>query len=395
MLATATARLEPDHRATRPIRWNQAPRHEAPGPEDGAVLVSLYLQDPEADKAIGPQEIAVPSDLVQVRGDRIEGPHFSTVNSRAPRTLAADEDGNLIFDPHTPEFDMVSAHVHAEQTVALFEDLLGMDIRWKFGDPRRERVAIRADARHEEGSHAQLENKRMVLDYYRSNELGREVRAAESAEIVSHETGHFILHALRPILHDTDAETNAFHEAFGDIAAMLYSLQFDANVVRMANETRGDWSRNNIISKFGEEDGKATQKKHYPDGHTRHDLRSAINDFGYQPPHETPESTTAFSNTVVSPEVHDFSRIFSGAFYDVLTALADREVQRGACLVDAICTARDRLSEIWAETIKALPGYYIRFATVAQRMVDADRDLGGGEVRMLKRIFADRGIATQ
>lgn len=365
----------------------------AADPEDRLVTVSAFLQDPQVERG-QPQLIDVPARLVQPHGRRLEGPHFATTNYRNPQILAADEDGNLIFPTEGPAFDEVNAQVHAEKTVAMFERMLGRPIQWNFGDPRRHLVSIHVNQHEPEGSTSQFSTKILKLDAYRSVALGKEVRDSESTDGISHEVAHFVLNSLRPDLDTDDTETAAFHESFSDVAAMLYGLEYDENIHRMVSETRGDWQRQNSIAEFGEEDGKATQLKDAPNSHQAHALRSAINDFAYQPPEELQPSCAVDRAGCISAEPHDFAKIFTGAFYDVLTGLAQRGVDQGADTEAALRAARDRIEAIWAVAIQHLPEKQIKFADAAQAMMDADRALGGPDLDVLQKGFADRAIAA-
>lgn len=356
---------------------------------DHVVLTSVYLQDPTVDHDT-PSTIEVPQERVVPEGKALVGPHFKTTNARNPQTLTADEEGNLLKADKAPELDMVNAQVHAEGTVAMYEAMLGHPIHFHFDDGAHP-VHIYVNRRDADGSHAELGKGTLILDWNRSTEMGREVRDSESLEIIAHEAGHLVLGAERPHLSDTDVETAAFHESFGDISAMLYSLTFDANVERYAEETRKDPYRRNLISEFDEDGGKMTQLHHYPDAHRPHNVRSAINDFRYADPSTLRESDAVYSNQVLSPEAHDFSQIFTGAFYDIFTAMVAREAAHSNREV-ATVAARDRLMQIWGGAIERLPKTKVHYADAARCMLEADRALGGGEVDLMREVFRERTI---
>src|SRR5690606_11574372 len=85
-----------------------------------------------------------------------------------------------------------------------------------------------------------------------------------SGEVVSHEAGHAILDAIRPnYLGGTGAETGAFHEAFGDVLAMLMTLGNDQAVDKIVAQTEGgDLStKRNALSDMGEDFGNQIGRK--------------------------------------------------------------------------------------------------------------------------------------
>jgi hypothetical protein len=391
LAAPASAGHEPH--GGRPATEHDKGRGAAAGsvqsPADRVVLTSVYLQDPTVDHD-GPATVPVAQHLVEPHGRKLCGPHFETSNARNPRTLAADPEGNLLLSQSAPDLDMVNAQVHAEGTVSMYESMLGHPIAFKFDDGAHP-VHIYVNRRDPDGSHADLSKGTLTLDWGRSVEMGREVRDSESSEIIAHEVGHLVLGSVRPHLSDTDAETAAFHESFGDISAMLYSLTFDQNIKSYAEETRHDPGRRNLISEFDEDGGKMTQLRHYPDAHRPHNVRSAVNDFKYADPSTLHDSDACYSNRVLSPEAHDFSQIFTGAFYDVFSAMVEREAPAKGREVAAVA-ARDRLMQIWGGALDKLPKTRVHFADAARAMLESDRELGGGELGLMREVFAKRNI---
>src|SRR4029077_11902150 len=92
------------------------------------------------------------------------------------------------------------------------------------------------------------------------------VQSGDSPDIVTHEQGHAILDDIRPDLWDAPHfEVAAFHEAFGDLAAIAVALAQPALAERALAETKGDAARSNLVSRLAEELGEAVRDNYGPD----------------------------------------------------------------------------------------------------------------------------------
>lgn len=141
-------------------------------------------------------------------------------------------------------------------------------------------------------------------------QIGGCVYAVDAADIVSHECGHSILDCYRPDFWDAALlEVGAFHEAFGDFCALMHALSHDQMVVRALQETNGDLSQSNVISRLAEQFGSAIAKID-PIGRDPAFLRNAVNTFKYVDPGSLPAEAP---DNQLAAEVHNFSRIMVGA----------------------------------------------------------------------------------
>jgi len=216
------------------------------------------------------------------------------------------------------------------------------------------------------------------------------VYTADSADVVSHELGHAILDALRPDIWAVQAaEIHAFHEAFGDMNAILTSLTHPEIIKFMLQETSGDLKHDNVVSRLAEQVGAAVY--HVMGGvGNRKDiaLRDAINNFHYVVPETLPVNTPPDQ---LSGEAHNFSRVFTGGFYDMFVAIYNDHLKTMPP-EDAIGQARDLCGKILYNSVlyaQISPRFY---ESVVRSMLLIDRNNGYGCSDFIAKAFNDRGI---
>jgi hypothetical protein len=200
------------------------------------------------------------------------------------------------------------------------------------------------------------------------------VHSGDSPDIVTHEQGHAILDAIRPDLWDAPHfEAAAFHEAFGDLAAIFVALAESALDERALAETKGDVSRSNLVSRLAEELGEAVRDNYGPDAAPPGALRDAVNAFEYTDPKGLPDDAPAQS---LSAEPHSFCRVITGACWDVLVAIfrATEGSDRPAALAHA-CERTAAITLAAAQTAPSGADFFERFARRVVREARAD----GGE----------------
>lgn len=220
------------------------------------------------------------------------------------------------------------------------------------------------------------------------------VFSGASPDVSCHELGHAILDAVKPELFNTmSLEVAAFHESFGDISAMLSKLQMASLRDFVLQQTRGHLGSNSRLSQLARQLGWAIRVQFDPTAVDRDCLRNASNNFFYRDPAGLPPSAPA---TQLSSEPHSFSRVFSGAFLDVLAAMfkigpasfagtdSDKllavTVDAGKLLIEGVRVA------------SVVPGFY---SQVAAGMIQADQSLTGGRYRTaLTSSFVQRGILS-
>ncbi len=191
------------------------------------------------------------------------------------------------------------------------------------------------------------------------------VQSGDSPDIVTHEQGHAILDAIRPDLWDAPHfEVAAFHEAFGDLAAIFVALAEPELADRALAETKGNPGRSNLVSRLAEELGAAVRTRWGPDAAPSGALRDAVNDFAYTDPKGLPDEAPAQS---LSAEPHSFCRVMTGACWDVLVTIFRATPGPDRSL--ALESACERLADISVAAAQTAPTGADFFGRFARRIV--------------------------
>ncbi len=232
---------------------------------------------------------------------------------------------------------------------------------------------------------------RKALHFFRDVDpkTGAVIFSGESPDVSTHEQGHAILDAIRPDLWDAPHfEVSAFHEGFGDLAAIFISLAegvLDADVVAA---TRDDPSRSNLVSRLAEQLGAAVRDAYGPDAALPDALRDAVNAFPYADPQGLPDDAPA---TALSAEPHSFCRVMTGACWDILVAIFRAEP--GKDRAAALSTAAEKAAEICIAAADTAAVGADFFARVAGRLVrEAASRWGGGLAPAIGDALYRRGL---
>ncbi len=292
--------------------------------------------------------------------------------------LNPNADGNFVFPQNHKSFTSANAFAAAAATVdkynEVYKDLTGKSIEWAFESdklkvsPETGKWPNAFYARELEGVH--------FFDV-------KHTSTGDSGEVASHEVGHAVLDAIRPnYFEGTGAETGAFHEAFGDVLAMLMTLGSDTAVDAIVNQTEaGDLSsKKNILSEMGEGFGQALG---LPGG-----IRSSFNQFTWQDPTTLPERG---DDNNLGHEVHDFSRLWSGAFYDVLDGISDANRAAGMSPQEALKAAGEEGWKLLIGQMEfASKGSETTFKEMATNLLAGDAQFNGGQRQDLIRDIMEK-----
>ena len=205
-------------------------------------------------------------------------------------------------------------------------------------------------------------------------------------DVVCHELGHACLDAHRPELFDAPyIEVGSFHESFGDMSAILSALQLPS--VRAAALSGIKGRKSSQLSRLAEQLGWALRQID-PTLVERDCLRNAYNSFHYVDPQTLPDDAPA---SKLCAEVHSFSRVFTGAFYDILSGMLKiRSTSPKDADLVAVATDAAKLLMDATTAAPVQPDYY---AQVASHMIDADTARFGGKYRSaLTSTFVKRKI---
>src|SRR5204863_2595569 len=125
-----------------------------------------------------------------------------------------------VYDPATQpaEFLFWQCREGALAALETWEKVTGASMTsWQPG----KKIELRPD----DGEDANAFYNRASLSFFHFTTGGKTFFSGASTDVVSHEAGHGILDSIRPDLWNSSVlEVNAFHEAWGDIVAILTAL---------------------------------------------------------------------------------------------------------------------------------------------------------------------------
>lgn len=236
---------------------------------------------------------------------------------------------------------------------------------------------------------------RMALRFFFGMDpiLKQVVYASNSSDVVLHETGHAILDALRPDLFNVQAfEIWGFHESFGDMHAIMNILQNEVAIDAILQETGGNLAQSCCLSKLGEEMGRAIYNlTGGKNGNSAAALRDAYNNFTYLEPEKLPRNG---SDNQLTSEPHSFSRVFTGAWYDILVAIHEEE-KKTADVKTALIKARDVLTSYTYNAIPNTPATIRFYDGFAKAMLVQDKLNDYKYNQLMNDVFIKRGILRQ
>ncbi len=294
-----------------------------------------------------------------------------------------------LFDPGTPEFQAGALYVVLNRTHQMWVEFFGDPIDWQ------SRVAqLPVNPRAGKDFNAYYDRTGLKFFYAPDKTTGQPIYTCESADVSAHECGHAILDARHSDYWDSLlAETGAFHEAFGDVSALLLALGDPAVRAAMLEETGGDLAKSNAVTRLAEQLARGLASAGYADAVVSPDaLRDFVNQFKYQDPDTLPGRAPAAQ---LSSESHNFARVFTGAFYDFLVGVYNQLRAEDGSLTDDTALAQARVSagHILGEGLDLAPRGDAPFKTVALSMFKSNALLFAGKhFDALESAFVGRNI---
>jgi hypothetical protein len=267
--------------------------------------------------------------------------------------------------------------------IALWSELLPQGTTWSAPNPLPVQLVAPGDVLN-------AFYGRDGLRFFRGTAGGTQIFTALSGDVVCHELGHAILDALKPqLFHAALPEASAFHEAFGDISALLSALELDWLCEAVLRETGGRLSASSRLSRVAESLGWAIRQTR-PQAVDVDCLRNAANRFGY--PRQPGLLPTDAAANQLSRAPHSFSRIFTGAFFDILAGMFGAGGAQDTARLRQVSREAGRLLVAAVHTAPIAADYY---SQVAAAMIQSDEALNGGRNRqVLSRAFAQRDILS-
>lgn len=179
---------------------------------------------------------------------------------------------------------------------------------------------------------------------------------ATSYDMVAHESGHAVQHALMPNVDPTDLGFNTWGESFADQTAMWSSLKDPDRAKALLTEINGDPNKSNSLTRIGEAFaalvGSGTG------------IRDAFQDL-------------KVSNT--TPEVHDRSQVLTGASYKIFQSVYQSELAKGHSQLDAMQAAGNVMGTLNTRATEHVPFDTMSLEDVGKAWLKVDKEYFGGK----------------
>lgn len=361
------------------------------GKKDEKMLtIHYYPQDPLAsllEDAMFPASYVFPSAL--------KGPR-DIINDGVP-VAQPDANGVMKYPPTDKRFDQIEVLLAADKTLKMWENYAGHRIDYAFvnaGD------ILGALPHAGEDFNAYYSRWEQTINFFSKfdNRLNKIIHSAQSYEIVAHEKGHATLDGWKPkYLSSWSPDAGGFHESFGDISGMLLSLQSDQVVTKMLSDTAGNIRKSNVITRMGEELSRGiadVNKKLPPEQAEKFIIRDAANKLVWQDPKTLPSNPA--DPEELGSEVHNYSRLFTGAVWDIFCGIAERNSISGDDAKTAVVKTRDEVGAIIAKMLDFGPDSFDAYRQLGKAMLVADAKSFAGKNRsIIADVMMKRKILTQ
>lgn len=299
-------------------------------------------------------------------------------------------DGAYVYGSDDVRQPTAIAFANVARTVEIFGKVFG-DTPWAFP---YDKLAVNANGGKD--FNAFYARKNGTVNFFAETDpiVGSLVHSGASGEVVAHEVGHALLDGIRPeYLGSWKTDVGAFHEAFGDMLAMHMSLLDERVARRVIVQTGGDLSKPNISAQVAEELGTGINNKKGRDTTGGDYLRTFLNPFTWADPKTLPEKG---GPTALGREIHDFSRLWSGAHYDLLKNLVDERRAAGVAPLQALQESNQELLEMLARLIKEAPRGEFTYKDMATTMIQSDKLHNDGKrADMIQKVFTNRKILPE
>ncbi|MGH6931640.1 MAG: hypothetical protein ACREEE_04320 [Dongiaceae bacterium] len=388
------ASVSADELGTRFLLFPQAPSLSGYGEPE-----RVWVSPPAGTIGPGPSDDRMYVVDPIEKPDHYEYPYMPPFHGAANPPVEPGPSGHFDhLEPASRAF--ACAHLYGSlcRVLDIWESYLGRRIEWFFKDgyERLELVPM-LDWHNAQSGYGYME-----FGFMRT-EAGDMVPHALNFDVIAHEMGHTIMFSEMgvPAPEGRNSQFHGFHEACADLTALISALHFDSVSDRLLRGTHGNLYTLNEINRIAE---ISDHKQIRIAGNSR-------------------------TMSEVTDEVHDLSRPFTGAVFDILVdiyldqlrergliddpvALAAHGVEAGEGVADriqaafdeayrtrhfafksALFSARDlvgrRLAHVWT----VLSPDDLSYADAATAFLDADRKLGQGRYeRAIVESFAWREI---
>jgi hypothetical protein len=360
-------RVVASKKAVAPAKKASAKKKTVP-----ANVVMAWEDDPSSTAAPTPIQRPTPNLGNARLGIKIDGP------KPPPK----------IYSRGTQQFRFWAAAEALRRAADFWAGIVPASFAWKVGArlPVHLDVGVDLNAFYSRGGGGDLPG----LSFFHESVNGVTYFSGESPEVTCHELGHAVLDALRPELFNVAfVEAAALHESVGDISAILTVLQLPSMRMDVIASTAGKIYRNSRVSRLAEQLGFAIRQNH-SDSVDADSLRNAVNSFFYRDPQNLPPRAPA---STLSSEPHSFSRVFTGAFLEMLAGIFLAQGKPGSeqQLLESTRIAGQLLVGAVGEA-PVVPAYY---SQVAAHLLNVDATQFNKKYRdVIKGAFVRRGILS-
>ena len=171
-----------------------------------------------------------------------------------------------------PQFHQQMVYAVAMRTIEHFEHALGRRVLWSphvKGADAAEYVGqlrVYPHALRQQNAFYDPQRKALLFGYFPAADTdpgriypGGTVFTCLSQDIVAHETTHAILDGVHPsLLHPSNPDTLAFHEAFADLVALFQHFSLPGVLRHQIARARGDLRTRNLLAELAVQFGQAT-----------------------------------------------------------------------------------------------------------------------------------------
>ncbi len=324
----------------------------------------------------------VPNDPLAVGG-----PASGSVSPKAKPTGSVGFDirpsaTSGVYPAHTEGFDYWQSRNALHLGLAAWKDVAGVAAGPWYGN--RSTLPVLTDA----GDDLNAFYDRRGLQFFHHSYGGVLVHSSESVDVVCHEEGHALLDSIRSDFFDVPfIEVGALHESFGDCMAIMSGLS-DPRIRTALIGVSADLSGNHFVESLAEELGDAIRREYGTSSVESGALRHALNTFRWADPTGLPPNAPA---TSISGEVHSFSRVFTGAFWDTLRGIHAAGPHTAAGLQKAVRTT----GRLLISALRGVAAAPRTFEGVGRGMAEADATTNGGaNVSIIRSAFAAHGLTV-
>lgn len=281
----------------------------------------------------------------------------------------------VLFGDRNPEKKLVWGHNQIDKNNDFKE----------FTYTKRDPVQVKVYGKEMKNAYADLVNGELVMGYFvprdKDGKPMKPIFTARSHDVVTHEAYHLILHSIMPkLIFSRSAQSGGIHEATGDLGTIFTAIAEPDQREHMVVDTKGDLRNPNIIASLAESFG-------YGIGRGRKaGLRNALNELTMKD---------------VGAEVHDISRVLSGAVYDVLVSAYERTVDTQKHKpTEALAKANYHTAKLYFRALEDIAKQGTKHPTFADignamiKMAERDPYKGRGDMyaEIIKNTFEKRFI---